>query len=47
MTRTKTLEELVALGGMFYTLNGESWCDTPTDSWRFDPRDGLYHLYAD
>lgn len=30
----KQPEDLVALGGKFYEVDGASWCDTPTDSWK-------------
>ena len=33
----KTLEELLALGGRFYEMQGEAWCDTPLDSWKLVP----------
>jgi hypothetical protein len=36
----KQVEDLVNEGGRFYTMNGESWCDTPTDSWRLVPGKG-------
>ena len=42
---TKTLEELIQMGGKFYTICGDSWCDTAIYSWKFNPTDGLYHRY--
>ena len=30
----KQAEELLAMGGKFYTLSDGSWCDTSVDSWR-------------
>lgn len=30
----KQAEELIAMGGKFYTIDGESWCDTPLHSWK-------------
>ena len=33
-------EELMARGGTFYTIGGESWCNTPTDSYRLVPGKG-------
>lgn len=38
----KQVEELVALGGKFYTMGGESWCDLPTESWKFVIEKGGY-----
>jgi hypothetical protein len=40
--QTKTLEELIAAGGKFYPMDGESWVDLPTTSWKFNPATGLY-----
>lgn len=31
----KQTHELVAEGGRFYKIGPVSWCDTPTDSYRF------------
>ena len=38
-------EELLLMGGMFYTLGGNSWCDTPTDSYQLIP--GMGYLRRD
>jgi hypothetical protein len=35
-------EELIAMGGRFYDLDGESWCDTRLYSWRLNVATGLY-----
>ena len=44
--QVKQVEELLAMGGRFYTMNGESWCDTALDSWRLVPGKG-YVRYED
>jgi hypothetical protein len=30
------------MGGRFYTLGKDSWCDTPLDSWKLVPEKGGY-----
>jgi hypothetical protein len=34
-------EELAAMGGKFYELDGESWCDTPLYTWKLVPGVGF------
>ncbi len=41
---TATLEELIRLGGKFYSIGDESWCDTAVDSWKFNSALGVYVL---
>lgn len=36
----KQPEELLAEGGIFYTIGEESWCDLPTESWVLVPGKG-------
>lgn len=36
----KTIEELLAMGGKFYKLGEESWCDTTINSWKLVPMKG-------
>lgn len=36
----KQVEELIALGGKFYTMGNESWCDTELYSWKLIHRVG-------
>jgi hypothetical protein len=43
----KQAEELLALGGYFYTLNGQAWCDTPTASWRLQRGVGYVRVVED
>lgn len=38
----KQPEELMTEGGKFYEMDGESWCDTPLDSWKLVPEKGGY-----
>jgi hypothetical protein len=38
----KQVEELIAIGGKFFVHGGESYCDTPLDSWKLDPAKGGY-----
>ena len=33
----KTWHELFEMGGKFYTIGDESWCDTAIHSWRHEP----------
>ncbi len=37
MREVKTVEELRAMGGYFYAIGEEAWCDTPTASWKLEP----------
>lgn len=37
----KQVEELIAIGGKFYQIDGESWCDTPLHSWKLVPGVGF------
>ena len=39
-SHVKQLDELMRMGGIFYAMNGESWCDTPADSWKLVPGTG-------
>lgn len=36
----KQVEELAAQGGMFYSMNGQGWCDLATESWVLVPGKG-------
>ena len=36
-----TAVELLAMGGKFYSMGDESWCDTATDSYKLDPAKGF------
>lgn len=42
MEEAKSVEQLVEMGGKFYEMNGEGWCDTALDSWKFVPTFGAY-----
>jgi hypothetical protein len=44
---TKTLEQLIGAGGRFFTMDGNSYCDTAIHMWRFDPARGVYVLLPD
>jgi hypothetical protein len=41
----KTVTELLAMGGRFYAIGGEAWCDTALDSWKLVPARGGYVRY--
>jgi hypothetical protein len=43
----KQLEDLLAMGGKFYTMGGESWCDTAVDSWKLVPERGGFVRFDD
>ncbi len=47
MDGVKTVEELVAMGGRFYTIEGVAWCDTALDSWILVPTKGGYVKWED
>lgn len=47
MALTMTLEQLVQLGGLFYEMAGEYWCDLPTSSYKLNTKTGLYEIYED
>jgi hypothetical protein len=40
----KQVEELLTMGGKFFAIDGESYCDTALHSWKLEPGIGFVRL---
>ncbi len=41
-SKTHTEQELHSLGGIFYSMGKDQWCDLPTSSFVFVPEKGIW-----